>query len=128
MLRENNQRYGYLIWLDFSRVENTNYDVLARPNILPYIPSGSLNPEDSRCKGLIEAARIISSVASKVVYEWDHKTLNKVLDPHKSIAEATGDFMRRMLHISEYNWYKKRVTWESVIEIRKFCTNENSQI
>jgi hypothetical protein len=119
MLRENNHQYGYLLWLDFTRVENTDYNVMVRPKLLPYIPPGPLNPDDSRCKGLFEAARTISSVASRVIYEWDHKTLNKVKDPNKSIAEATFDFSKRMLHISEYNWFKKRETWEDVINISK---------
>jgi hypothetical protein len=118
MLSQSNQYCGYLVWLDFTRVEsNPDFDILARPQILPYIPTELLKADDSQCKKLIEAAKTIASVAHKTVYEYEHNLINKDTNPYRSIAEATSDFQQKTLHISEYNWYKERTTWEEVIQI-----------
>ena len=118
MLSQSNQFSGYLLWLDFTRVENNpNFDILARPQILPYIPKELLKADDAQCKKLIDAAKITASVAHKHVYEYDHNMINKDTNPYRSVAEATSDFQQKTLHVSEYNWYKERQTWEQVIEI-----------
>ena len=108
------------MWLDFRRVENIDYDVFARPAILPYIPEGRMKTDDLRCKKLCEAARDIASVASRVIYDVDNKIMSKVNDPRKTIAEVTGGYSRKMIHNTEYVWYKARDCWEGVIDISEF--------
>ena len=101
-----------------TRVENNeDYDILARPNILPYIPVDEVKPDDPRCKKLIEAAKTIASVASKIVYDCDHNLVNQDSNPRRSIAQATSDFQRKVVHKSEYDWYKERSTWNNVIQV-----------
>jgi hypothetical protein len=119
MVKESSQNFGYLVWLDFRRVENTDYDVFARPAILPYIPEGTMETDDPRCKKLCEAARNIASVASRIISEVDSKTMSKVNDPRKTIAEVTGGYKRKMVHNKEYLWYKARDCWQGVIDISK---------
>ena len=120
MTKESSQSFGYLVWLDFRRVENTDYDVFARPAILPFIPEGKIKTDDPRCKKLCEAARDIASVASKIVYDVDNKIMSKVNHPRQSIAEVTGGYARKMIHNTEYLWYKARTCWEGVIDISKY--------
>ena len=117
MAKESSQKFGYLVWLDFRRVENTEYDVFARPAILPYISERTMKTEDPRCKKLCEAARDIASVASRVIYDVDTKIMSQVNDPRKTIAEVTGGYSRKIIHNKEYIWYKARDCWEGVIDI-----------
>ena len=118
MFSQSNQHTGYMLWLDFTRVENNSeFDILSRPAILPFIPKEQLKAEDSRCKKLIDAAKDIASVAAKSVYEYEHNLIDKDTNPHRSISQATSEFQRKSLHISEYMWYKQRKTWEQVIDI-----------
>ena len=119
MVKESSQSFGYLVWLDFRRVENTDYDVFARPAILPYIPEGTMGTDDPRCKKLCEAARDIASVASRIIADVDGKTMSKVNDPQKTIAEVTGGYKRKILHKKEYLWYQARDCWLGVINISK---------
>ena len=105
MLSQSNQQTGYMFWLDFARVENDlEFDILSRPAILPFIPKEQLKSDDSRCKKLIDAAKDIASVASKSVYEYEHNLIDKDTNPRRSISQATSDFQRKSLHISEYMW------------------------
>ena len=112
------QDHGYIIWLDFTRVENKDeFDLLSRPRILPYIPPrDQIKSDDSQCKKLIDAAKTIASVAQKMVHDWTNNTINKDRNRDRSILEATDEFQRKVLHISEYEWYEQRNTWEKVIE------------
>ena len=111
------QGYGYIVWLDFSRVENKEFDLLSRPRILPYIPLGDqIKSDDSRCKKLIDASKTIASVALKMVHDWTNNTINKDRNRARSILEATGEFQRKVLHVIEYEWYEQRSSWEQVIE------------
>ena len=118
MMSESSEHSGYIVWLDFTRVENNDdYDILARPNILPYIPVDEVKQEDPRCKKLIEAAKNIASVASKIVYECDHNLVNQDSNSRRSIAQATSDFQRKVVHKREYDWYKERSAWNDVIQV-----------
>jgi hypothetical protein len=118
MLSLNNEHFGYLVWLDFTR--NEDVDLLTRPQILPYIPSEKAISDDPSCKKLIEAAKITASVASSMVYDWTHNTIDKDKNMGRSISDATSDFQRKVLHVREYNWYNQRSTWQDVISISKF--------
>jgi hypothetical protein len=120
------QDCGYIVWLDFTRVEGKEeFDLLSRPKILPFIPpDDQIKSDDSRCKKLVDAAKTIASVAQKMVHDWSHNTINKDRNRGRSILEATGEFQNKVLHISEYEWYKKRNTWEKVIENCKAFFNK----
>ena len=118
MHNSSTQSYGYIVWLDFTRVEDKeDFDLLSRPRILPYLPpSNNIKSDDSRFKRLVEATKTIASVSQKMVHDWTHNTINKDRNRGRSIGEASGDFQRKVLHISEYEWYKQRNTWETIIE------------
>jgi hypothetical protein len=120
MLSSSSEHYGYLVWLDFTRAEDKDVNLLSRPRILPYIPSDTVKSDDPRCKKLVEAAKTIAAVASSMVYDWSHNLIDKDRDTSRSIMEATNDFQRKVLHISEKKWYSKRDTWENVIDISKY--------
>jgi hypothetical protein len=121
MMKESSEHSGYIVWLDFTRVENKEeYDILSRPSILPYIPNDEVKPDDPRCKKLIEAAKTIAAVAAKIVYECDHNLVNQNLNLRTSIMQATSDFEKKVVHKSEYNWYKERDTWDKVINVGMF--------
>jgi hypothetical protein len=120
MLHSSTEHYGYLLWLDFTRVEDKDVNLLSRPRILPYIPPDSVKSDDPRCKKLVEAAKTIASVASSMVYDWKHNLIDKDRNSNRSIVESTSDFQRKVLHVSEKNWYEQRDTWEKVIDTRKY--------
>ena len=120
MLRSNTEHYGYLIWLDYSRVESTEYDLLSRPRILPYIPADSIKSDDPRCKKLIEAAKAIASVSAAMIYDWTHNLIDKDRNMGRSIVDSTNDFQRQVLHLKEKIWYDERKTCEDVINISKY--------
>ena len=119
MLHECTEHYGYLVWLDFTRVENTDFDILSRPRILPYIPKDSVKSDDPRCRKLVDAAKTIASVASAMIYDWNHNLISKDRNMGRSIVEATTDFQRKVLHVREKKWYEQRETWEDVVDRSK---------
>lgn len=58
MIRKSGENVGYLIWLDYRRQET--WEGLARPNILPHVPSGNERPNEES-KKLYESAKAIGT-------------------------------------------------------------------
>jgi hypothetical protein len=120
MLSECNEQYGYMLWLDFCKIETMDVDLMERPQILPFIPKDLEKSDDTRCKKLIDAAKTIASVAHTIVYDADHDLVDIDNNPHRSISMTTSDFQRKVYNVREIDWYREHETWNKVIQKRKY--------
>ena len=118
MIKESNQKRGFLLWFDFAKAEKHNIDLISRPKLLPYLPSAS-EKLSAKSKKVVEAAKDIASVASTVLYNVKHRLLDRSRNPELSIVDVTSDFQRRVLSVEEFAWYSERNSWEKVISHSK---------
>jgi hypothetical protein len=125
MKKESTQEKGFIIWLDFSKVSKNSIDLLARPPLLPLLPTIGDDKPSSKIKKLIDEARITSSVAASILHDVSKNHLDCSKNLRRSIVDVTDDFDSKILSAQEYDWYEARDTWEKVINISRFYLNFN---
>jgi len=119
MTKESTQSKGFIVWLDFAKIQNSRADLLARPELIPRIPSSASGEHSGKIKQVIDAARITASVAASVLHAVSRELLDCSKNLTLTIPEVNGDFKKRILSAQEKVWYEARNTCNKVLELSK---------